>query len=84
MLTVLKHGHTVVTVDTGNFPVAANPDIAESVGTTGLVRTLYGDELAHDALPEVEAILGRVQLRIGSRNEVDGIRNAKNATLVEA
>lgn len=83
ILTVLKHSHAAVAIDTGHRPLATNPDIAKSVWTTGLVRTLNGDELAHDTLPKVETIPGRIQLGIGSRNEVNRIRDTKNATHVE-
>lgn len=71
-------------IDTRRVPAAAHPDVAEAVGTAGLIRALYGDELTKQTLPKVEAVLGRVEGGIGLGDEIDGIRNPKDAADIEA
>lgn len=83
-LTSLEHSDAAVSVDTSARPVATDPDVAELVGTAGLVGSLDGDELAEQTLPEVKTIAGRVKGRVGVGDEVHGIGDAKDAALVEA
>lgn len=84
VLTPFKHGDTAVSIDTSGAPVAAHPDVAKVVGTAGLVRTLDGDELAYQALPKVQTVLGRLERGVGHGDEVDGIGDAKDAADIEA
>lgn len=84
ILTSLEHSDAAVGVDTRRLPCAADPDIAKLVGPACLIGTFDGDELTDQALPKVQAVLGRLKSRVGRGNEVDGIGHAKDASNIEA
>jgi hypothetical protein len=73
-----------MSVQASNRPIATDIDVAKSIGTANLVSLFDGDILAHQTLPEVQAVQVRLELRVCARNGGYGIGNAEYSTLVEA
>jgi hypothetical protein len=82
--TTLEHSQAALAVETGDVPVTANPDVTKLVGTAELVSILDGDELTNEGLPEVEAVLGGVELRVLDGDTAHIVGDPEDVTLVEA
>lgn len=83
-LTTVEHGQTTVRVNASGLPVTTHPGIAELVGTADLGDVLEGDELTNERLPEVQAVLGGVELSVDGGVAADVVGNAEDAALIEA
>lgn len=81
--TAVEHGQTTLAVEPSDLPVAANPDIAELVGTADLVGILDGDKLTNERLPEVQTILGRVEFRVPGGETSDVVGHTEDTAGVE-
>jgi len=82
-LTFIGHSQASMGVLARYDPVTVNPSVAVLVRGLDDLRLPNGDQLAAQALPEVQAILGRLEDRIDFGDVGYSIRNAVDVAPVE-
>lgn len=83
-LTSSKHGHAAMLIHSRGLPVTTNPGIAKLVGPADAIGALYRDQLTDQALPEIEAVLGRVELGVCAGDGGNIVGHTEDAASVEA
>lgn len=70
-------------VGTSDGPSTKDPGVSELVGASSADRRLDSDKLAVERLPEVHAVLGRLQFRVLDSDAVDIVGHGEDVSLIQ-